>query len=786
MKVNLLVKFRSKYDFGLFESKSNELFLLKTKVHSIEKYNINVNKVEYQGIVSNHVYKPNAVRPDFAVLPNKSILYFDELYNPHLSTGQTHYFGSSLYWLEKTYIDREGNLWITTNNGLYNYFNLNFEEIKLNLASPDNIWSILEDNNHNMWFGSYGWGLWRTDRRNNLLAMNKLHHDWARQYMAASKSKDGTLFIPNGGGLLIYKNGKCINTETSTCLSAFFDEQGQHIYYSGIKPKENLKGLNIDYGKNHKFIPWKVGFPISITKDSKAAIRVGGFRGQGVLQGDSIKTDTKSRDYEGVVSMSTDNKGRLWKGTNKGVYVELPEGNEFRVAPQIKGMITSLIVWHNKYLLCGTVDGLGVIHIEDNLIHPEVWKIGYDGGFTGLESGQNAFFEDHNADVWMCTAISVMKFSPEKLVQSQKQFIPNIRVESISYSKDIITWHKDFLLKPRIDIDPSYKFIRIEYLANSITAPKSLRFKFRLKGFSENWSNEVSSKSVDYTNLNYGKYCFEVKCSLDGEHWSKIAYSPTFEIMTPIWLRWYAKLTYLLIFTIVIVFITRYFVSQNQEKKMDAIKRTKLENELQLSTLRSKVIPHFTKNVLSAIGYFAMTDKLKAGHYISVFSKFTGLTLANADKNYISLRDELEYIQKYIELEKMRFGDKFEYKIIVGEDVLLNIMIPTMTLHTYCDNAIRHGLVHKNGNGYLEINICEFKYGILLTITDNGIGRKRAHELGTHGNGQGLKLIQAQLDFYNQLNEKHIYQKISDLEDVDGISLGTKVEFFVPFEYKFI
>ncbi len=237
---------------------------------------------------------------------------------------------------------------------------------------------------------------------------------------------------------------------------------------------------------------------------------------------------------------------------------------------------------------------------------------------------------------------------------------------------------------------------------------------------------------------------------------------------------------------VLLLFIVLLFFIINKNKTIELLNRIKLENELQLNTLRSKIIPHFTKNVLSAIGHFAMTDKLKAGHYISVFSKFTGLTLANADKNYIALSDELEYIEKYLELEKMRFGDNFEYKISIDNDVSLQILIPSMTLHTYCDNAIRHGLVNKIGTGLLIVEIQNKPDGVTLTIIDNGIGRKRATELGTEGNGQGLKLIQAQMDFYNQKNQIKMNQEIIDLEDLDGNSLGTRIELFVPNGYLFL
>jgi sensor histidine kinase YesM len=133
----------------------------------------------------------------------------------------------------------------------------------------------------------------------------------------------------------------------------------------------------------------------------------------------------------------------------------------------------------------------------------------------------------------------------------------------------------------------------------------------------------------------------------------------------------------------------------------------------------------------------------------------------------------------------MRFGDRFEFVIVIDKGVDTTTQLPAMTLHTYCDNAIRHGLINKKEKGELTVEIKNANDGVLIQITDNGIGRKRSAELGTHGNGQGIKLIQAQLDFYNQNNNHKITQTFTDMEDENGIALGTKVELFIPNAYVF-
>ena len=424
----------------------------------------------------------------------------------------------------------------------------------------------------------------------------------------------------------------------------------------------------------------------------------------------------------------------------------------------------------------------------DEIENPEVWEITYDRGFTGLESGQNGFYEDSNGDVWLTTALCMLKFNPQKLVDSQTKIIPSIRVSKLFFSKDNATWQQKICDKSGeeiIKLKANNKFLKFEFVSNSISAPNLLRFKYRLKGFSDEWSNPTYTKNAEFTNLNYGKYQFEVQCSLDGIHWSPAASTYQIQIVRPLWNMWFMKLIYLLAVLFYIAGVVFLINRRNHRIKMEQLNRKKLENELQIRTLHSKVLPHFTKNVLTAIASFAMEDNRKAGKYISLFSRFSELTLANSDKNYNTLEEEMKYIRTYLDLEEMRFQDKLEYVITIENDVDMQTFVPAMALHTYCDNAIRHGLVNKKGTGKLNLTIKRNGGETVIAVRDNGIGRKRSAELGTHGNQIGLKLIQQQLEFYNTQNERKIKQEITDLHDHEGRAAGTLVELYIPDGYRF-
>ena len=206
MSVKELQSFPNKYDEAQVNWQKGDIYLHNTKEFTIERFKLNTNHLVFSETILR-----NIVQSRFTLLPDNTILYFVNQSIAHIYPKQEANFGMEMAYLEKPYVDREGNLWITSNNGLYNFFNLNFEEYTFGLAKPDNIWSVLEDNQHNMYFGSYGWGLWRMNKYGKLNAVNQSDSNWKLQYMGSTRSKSGMLFMPKCSGLTVFKNNKFID-----------------------------------------------------------------------------------------------------------------------------------------------------------------------------------------------------------------------------------------------------------------------------------------------------------------------------------------------------------------------------------------------------------------------------------------------------------------------------------------------------------------------------------------------------------------------------------------------
>ena len=140
-------------------------------------------------------------------------------------------------------------------------------------------------------------------------------------------------------------------------------------------------------------------------------------------------------------------------------------------------------------------------------------------------------------------------------------------------------------------------------------------------------------------------------------------------------------------------------------------------------------------------------------------------------------------------LERLRFGDRLQYNITVASDVDTKTMLPTMLLHTYSQNAVKHGIASKAGVGNVDVKVTrqvrDSVDGVLVSVRDDGVGRAEAARSGGYSTGQGLGILGQQIDLYNRTNKHKIVQKVTDLTDEGGRPAGTCFETWVPLDYQF-
>jgi hypothetical protein len=201
---------------------------------------------------------------------------------------------------------------------------------------------------------------------------------------------------------------------------------------------------------------------------------------------------------------------------------------------------------------------------------------------------------------------------------------------------------------------------------------------------------------------------------------------------------------------------------------------------LQLQGIKTQLDPHFTFNSLNSIASLIyLEDRQAAYDYLIKFTQLLRGILNDAERIYRSLGEELEFVTTYLDLEKLRFGEKFNYEIEIGEGISQKEKVPKMVLQTFAENAVKHGIMPGAEGGLLKIRVEKETDYLRLIIEDNGIGREAAagHSTST---GKGLKITGEFYDILNQMNKKQIKHSISDLYNKGGEPAGTRVEVWVP------
>jgi sensor histidine kinase YesM len=172
--------------------------------------------------------------------------------------------------------------------------------------------------------------------------------------------------------------------------------------------------------------------------------------------------------------------------------------------------------------------------------------------------------------------------------------------------------------------------------------------------------------------------------------------------------------------------------------------------------------------------------KEEAYDFSSKFSKLIRITLENSDKINTTLSQELEFVRNYLDLERFRCNDCFDYSINIKGVPDQEIKVPRSIIQTYTENAVKHGVRHLEKHGVIDIQIA-YDDILKITITDNGIGRKAASERGKSSTGKGLHIMEQIFGLYMQLFKIQITQEILDLFDDEGKPAGTKVVLEIPY-----
>ncbi|MCU0460327.1 MAG: histidine kinase, partial [Bacteroidales bacterium] len=496
---------------------------------------------------------------------------------------------------------------------------------------------------------------------------------------------------------------------------------------------------------------------------------------------------------EMVWGVVCDHMGNIWSAGSDGVFICNPDEPEFNQALPDEVNLPANVIRDlgDHRLIIGRMTDICIIDLDKYYSgHQDYYKIiDRSRGFQGHDCQDNGIVRDSEGRWWILANNKLIRFEPGRLEMNNHP--PMNHITMVDVPGDSTGW--DTVLESSLFYDTTSflkirgrkNSIRISYTGISTSNPENVRYQYRMAGLSDNWSGMTSERSVTYTDLSPGNYTFEVLAiNADGVMSAKpdsiqISVVPTFIQST------FAIAMFVLLTLSLIVFLSWQIRKSVLERRVAAARLQAEAYRMQLNSVIKQFDPHFTFNAVTSVGSLIMKgEKEKAYNYFIKLSNLLRSIITDSNLLLKPLEEELEFVKRYCELQKLRFGERFRYNVEVAPEVNLKSPVPKMIIQSFAENAVKHGLENKTGQGTMDISIRNLDEGVEVAIRDNGIGRAAAARLHTDGAGTGIKNIRGIIDAINRANREKITFNLTDLYH-GGRPAGTEVRVFLPHNYSF-
>jgi len=678
--------------------------------------------------------------------------------------------------------DNDENIWVATNQGLYNFFHFDFKNHQI----PNHfIRSVTQDDSGTYWFAGSSEDIFSLSDTIFKSVKYPLNNKLQSISFYFTFSHNNITYFLMRGGILIHENNRFYWADVPVeILYEYICAYGQNLLVVG-------SGKIIEITPEGKIVKtiteddlMQSSCDRSLAVDKNNRIIAGGAKGISIIENGKTKLiKNENTAYSNIVCI--DNRNHIFSAAIK--YLNLVFGDSVKTVFSFDNdFIRGLLPFDNDNMLITTSKGFYIFNTKNYFEKNEIQMLFYNqnNGMIAIEPKQSKPFLDKKGNVWIVTSENVVSFDPQKLIRQIAK--PSLIVQHFAVSNDNVKWETvaDF-----VNAKFSYKDknLKVSFIGLNYSAVENVRYHYRLIGFQNNWSEPVKNREITFNNLPHGKYQFEIYADAGTDESRCETQTYAFTITPAFWQTWWFRTLAIGVLVGCLVWIIYYYLKKKQLENIKRIEREKEMNELRVQSVRLKSIPHFNSNVLASIEYYMMTkSKEESNQLLTRYSRFTNITLHEIDKANRSLKDEIDYVRLYLELEKLRFGDKLSYAIDVDKNTDTSIMIPNMVLHTYAENAVKHGIRGKNMPGHVSIKATSEKNGVALSVEDDGIGREESRRRDPDRKGHGLGILNRQIELYNQQNADKIVQTVVDLKDADGNALGTRFEMFVPFNYKYL
>jgi ligand-binding sensor domain-containing protein len=685
-------------------------------------------------------------------------------------------------------LDKQGNIWLCTSTGLVRVSRVDYALIPFPSQNQSPVTAIGMDASGNLLIGTLRGLFIKYNNSWKSFIPGKVSDD---AFITCIKRIGKKTYVGTySGNVFEFERGKfkpVIGSKGSQCVYDIGQDKNGHLWI--------CRGSDVLQFKGGKVIHHQLGKGYT----QKAVVRSNGevwfanFSRLKIFKNGVFREIMSNHKHSGAyVGLSEDHNGQMWIGTyGNGIYA-YQNGVRTHISKQnglCDDYVSSLCFDQRKRILwVGTSNGISkiklgndseVLSIDDFLNEPN------SEHFTCV---QNAVMTDEMGFTWFGVGQALYRFSP-----TEKRDYPShsaLRIRNILVNNQP--------LKPKateiqdkwfnIPLNPPFTYnqkdISFQICHIDLSQKPDYQYSWKLEGYQNSWTPWQPHDQATFTNLPSGKYVFYARTKRKN---GNVVYSPpySFRITLPFYLS--SGFAILVFVGLVVSFV---FVNNKRMKKIRKRELGELDNrrklaESELKALRAQMNPHFMFNSLNAIQDLILHKELdESGLLIADFSKLMRMILENSLQKKITLEREIEFLKLYLTFEQLRFGDHFQTELSMDEGIDdFNLFLPSMMIQPFVENAINHGLMHRNGNGKLTIS-----FGTLLrentlmlkcTIEDNGVGRKRADELRKQRNlpyeSLSTNITKDRVELLNSIHGKDSVRIC--IMDLSGeVQTGTRVE----------
>lgn len=379
----------------------------------------------------------------------------------------------------------------------------------------------------------------------------------------------------------------------------------------------------------------------------------------------------------------------------------------------------------------------------------------------------------HQGRLWLATDGGLCEFDPDAL---------RLNVHAPPVSITGLTINDSVALKDRLQsLAHDENNIGIEFLGICFRRMGNVRYRYRLIGWERDstWK-ETSDRSLQFLSLPPGEYRFEVTAANEDGVWNpdpawvEIHIAPHFT--ETLWFG-FAVLALLLISAGGVAW--KIVAYQQKRFALDAQMR-----ELRQKALAANMNPHFIFNSLSSIqDYINQHNPFEANEYLVRFSRLIRLNMESVRKSLVPVSEELERLELYLALEKLRFGERMEYRIEIDDRIDPDeIFVPTMLIQPYVENAIWHGILPLQRKGSVVVDVAyRGESTFALRILDNGVGIHHAEpDSSLKWTSMSMQLNRERLDLLARSTNLPFSISVTERHDNSGAVCGTVVEIILP------